>query len=643
MRGRVAAAAVVVLTAAAGAAQDRPLTRNPLRSFEDVLVVYCEAEVAIAQAKAGRGHWERGEFEAARRCFEDSLAVIRKHFPDDSPLVGQCHGMLATYYEAVGDPAAAEPHARAHVATARSVPKGLFLFTPTLVDQNLSLALNNLAMVREGRGDLAEADRLLREALAVRRKLYPGPEPNFDVAVTLGNLALVEARRGELEAAEAHANEAYALLLKLFDGKSHPISDPGALPRAMNNVAETMRLRGRDEAEVARLQDMAIELRRQNYPGGHPELAIDLRNRAIALADRGDYTAAAGLLTEARQMLGRLYPAARFPNGHPRSALVLRDSALVEARVGDRAAAGRFAADALAMAEALFPDAAHPDGHPAVSAGLTAVGTVQFLDAKTADAALAFREALARTTRFGAAQADRLAEAEGLNLVRAEAGPLDGLLSATAGGPFDPRDYQFVWTSKAAVGRAMERRRLALLGTRDPATLAAARELENVRTQLSAMLFTPDAAGPAAALTARKEQLERDLSDRLKLPQGAAAHPFALAAALPPGAAFVDLLAYVRYAPDAGGRRREAHYAAFVLARGRLPERVELGPAGPIRAAVADWLRAITAPAGAGADERAGAAAVGRLVWDRIAPHLPPSAVSVDILCVGLATPTLRG
>src|SRR5262249_10912073 len=70
------------------------------------------------------------------------------------------------------------------------------------------------------------------------------------------------------------------------------------------------------------------------------------------------------------------------------------------------------------------------------------------------------------------------------------------------------------------------------------------------------------------------------------------------------------------------------HYVAFVLRQGKEPVRVELGPAEPIEQALAAWRQDIAR----GRDSPA-AHELRRLLWDKLAPHLPAGPGSPVYLC----------
>src|SRR5262249_26764475 len=102
-----------------------------------------------------------------------------------------------------------------------------------------------------------------------------------------------------------------------------------------------------------------------------------------------------------------------------------------------------------------------------------------------------------------------------------------------------------------------------------------------------------------------------------------------LRARLPQGTAFLDFVLYKDIEEDPNrpgeqGRRRIARYAGFVLRPGQPIEWVELGPSAPILQALGDWRQAL-------ASQKGSAAAQGlrRLVWDKVAAHLPAGTHTV--------------
>src|SRR5204862_7851972 len=124
-----------------------------------------------------------------------------------------------------------------------------------------------------------------------------------------------------------------------------------------------------------------------------------------------------------------------------------------------------------------------------------------------------------------------------------------------------------------------------------------------------------------------RDRLERELAAALpaleRWRQRDRLGPEVLSGLLPPEAAFIDFLSYMRFQQDPAkkgeaGETRIDHYAAFVLAPGRPSQRIELGERAPIDAAVTEWRQAIETRKESSAGD-----ALHRLVWAPIAKRLP--------------------
>ena len=145
--------------------------------------------------------------------------------------------------------------------------------------------------------------------------------------------------------------------------------------------------------------------------------------------------------------------------------------------------------------------------------------------------------------------------------------------------------------------------------------------------------------------TRHKEALEEELAQhvpearRQRLLRGLS-HA-TLSKALPRGTVFIDLVHYKRV--DRGeavepttGKTRVRTYTAFILVAGRPALRVELadgrdGEAGDsINLALLRWLEAIEGGRDGGATGSQ-AQLLRRLIWDKIAPHLPTDTQTIYI------------
>src|SRR5262249_12899791 len=128
-------------------------------------------------------------------------------------------------------------------------------------------------------------------------------------------------------------------------------------------------------------------------------------------------------------------------------------------------------------------------------------------------------------------------------------------------------------------------------------------------------------------LTRRKEELERDLSDRsedFRRRRGRDAMTAdSIGSALADKTVLIDFIVYAEYTrltPEPKPLVRTESIAAFVVVNGRKPTLVQLGAAAPIEREVAAWREAVR-------DNNAAAlgtasASLFRLVWKPLAPHL---------------------
>jgi tetratricopeptide (TPR) repeat protein len=83
----------------------------------------------------------------------------------------------------------------------------------------VAITLNNLAAAYQRKGELLEAERRFRRALAIKEKILGPDHPAM--APTLNNLAVVRRQQGDYSEAEAIYRRCFALLKGLAD-RNHP-------------------------------------------------------------------------------------------------------------------------------------------------------------------------------------------------------------------------------------------------------------------------------------------------------------------------------------------------------------------------------------------------------------------------------------
>ena len=166
----------------------------------------------IAQALPWLGYLyqETGDFEAAAATFRDAEKLTRAVYGDENVLViGQRRNLIRAL-QAKGDLAEADALLRETLA---ALPRFLTGQHPT------AEALLSLTGVLRDKDVAAIAAPVYREALAVDRRVLGGEHPLL--AMSLCNLAIVLQRAGDDESAEPHFEEALTLRRRLL-GENHP-------------------------------------------------------------------------------------------------------------------------------------------------------------------------------------------------------------------------------------------------------------------------------------------------------------------------------------------------------------------------------------------------------------------------------------
>jgi CHAT domain-containing protein len=384
------------------------------------------------------------------------------------------------------------------------------------------------------------------------------------------------------------------------------------------------------------------------YPDGHVDLASSLNNLGVLLDVRGEYARAQPYYEQALAMNQRLYPEAKYPDGHPHLAGSLNNLGMLLKAQGEYVRAQPYYEQALAMCQRLYPKARFPDGHADLARSLNNLGALlqargEYRRAQPyLEQALAIQQSLTGRLLESTAFAEAFQYLKQLPLLR------DCLLTVTSQTQgAGPDLYPRLWPQRSALPRLLERRHAALLAAAgQPDVRDRWNELMDVSRQLGRLFLHPprDVQArdeQARSLTGRKEALERELA-RL-LPALAAQReldalgPADLRRALPERAVFVDLLRYTFFeqdpqVPGKKGEKRTPRYVAFVLSRDRV-ERVELGEAAGLDAALESWRQAIR-------DRRddPDATALRRRVWEPIAQHFPAGTDTVYLAPDGALT-----
>ena len=150
-------------------------------------------------------------------------------------------------------------------------------------------ALGNLAIVLQAAGRFKDAQPLLEAALKMDRELLG--DDNATVAGDYQNLAVLQMESNQLEQSEINARLAIDTM-RNFAGENHPTT---AL--LMNNLAQTLQERGKT-AEAEKLFREALASYLAKFSPDHPDVARVQNNLAFCLRNQGNLAEAEKLFRE---------------------------------------------------------------------------------------------------------------------------------------------------------------------------------------------------------------------------------------------------------------------------------------------------------------------------------------------------------
>lgn len=297
-----------------------------LGRYEEALA-QLEAALAIAGAPAASNSRESislqnliaralcglARFDEAEQLHREAIESARELLIDDSVLASMLCDLGACLFRAgkLGD--AREAHEQAVVALDRSAAPQPALRARITMELGRTL---------QDSGKLADAEPLLRTALALYRENLPGEHP--DIAYSLNRLGWLLYRRygNESQESEALLREALAIYRKTLDPANPELAN------CLNCLGMRIKI-GRNPEAVALLRE-ALRIREAALGPDNPDVAESLMHLAHALMDFDE-------ADEAGRLCGRALAIHRrvFGENHQQYAFSLHDVAALHLSKGD--------------------------------------------------------------------------------------------------------------------------------------------------------------------------------------------------------------------------------------------------------------------------------------------------------------------
>jgi tetratricopeptide (TPR) repeat protein len=314
------------------------------------------ADLALSLSHLGDLRTARAEYADAESAYDRAVAVQRSLPPnerDEAAYAKTLFGLGAEQFER-GRSAEAERTLRAALERQQRVLPGanadtartLQLLARTVEDRNsdeaiallrkavamhralwgaqpypdFAASLNDLGlMLYYDKGDYDHAEQLLRESMAMKRRLLGDKHP--EIATSLSNLADVLHNKGDLAEAEKDYQESLAMYRELL-GNEHP-----SVARTLNNLAFVYYDKG-DVRTALETERESLAIYRKNFSGDNPEVARVENRLGYWLIETGQYTDAQRCLDEALAMRTRL-----FGKAHPDVASSLVHLAILDVAI----------------------------------------------------------------------------------------------------------------------------------------------------------------------------------------------------------------------------------------------------------------------------------------------------------------------
>lgn len=250
-------------------------------------------EAAFAKTLFGLGaeQLERGSDAEAERTLRSALDIQQRDTPGANADTARTLQLLS---RAVEDRSPDEAIGLLEKAVA--MHRALWGAQPY---PDFAASLNDLGlMLYYDKGDYDRAEQLLRESMAMKRRLLGDKHP--EIATSLSNIADVLHNKGDLAGAERDYLQSLAMYRELL-GNEHPF-----VARTLNNLAFVYHDKG-DVRAALETERESLAIYKKNFSGDNPEVARIENQLGYWLTETGQYDAAERCLDEALAMRTRLF------------------------------------------------------------------------------------------------------------------------------------------------------------------------------------------------------------------------------------------------------------------------------------------------------------------------------------------------
>jgi tetratricopeptide (TPR) repeat protein len=234
--------------------------------------------------KTGQFLRKRSQFEASTRLLQLALTNAKRASPGDVPAILDTLGVV---YTAQGKYADAETILRKAIALRKNMARQTGEAAKTL---------NNLALLLMNMGRKEEAENLLGQVIDARSF----DESSFEGATVLQNLADLKREAGSYAESESLYHRAISMKRRLLQ-PDHP-----DLAQALNNLAVLYRVQGR-LADAQPLQEEAMEILEKVLGSEHRDVAASLTNLGVLYCSQGKYQQAEHALLRAYSIFERVH------------------------------------------------------------------------------------------------------------------------------------------------------------------------------------------------------------------------------------------------------------------------------------------------------------------------------------------------